>query len=1123
MRKAMSITLVLVFALVGAAAAKSVDQAGTLEKLQYMDLSGSAKDFAGTSNAGVFSAAVAGTTYYGGTVCAADSLRWEALSNNSWSFQTGVGSSIVPGGGSTYPGVDPNKAVGLHQTMQGWVGFDNTYSELTYFRRLSTASTACVGAGAGLAGSWSYYAGVLAAEADVLCYSAGVGYGNAWHICVGKTFAWAGGAVTLGFKFANDSEPGFDFTNVICDTSGGANEDVVITSYDGPVSGTASLSLTPGIELPVAGPHAIVIKFCADSDGAYSDQDGLYDTSCGEFAVDDISVSGGATQAPNPSTFESGDGGWLLLPAAAGAGGEWSNLVPESLLPAKLTPCTCTTADTVLVFEDLGVSGHGEFQDNLACSPWIDLGPTGFNNQAPGKFINYSIYAELPLLNYIFAQFNTQWYPQVCLSTGKLITSPWTGDGFVYYFGGVPQCTTAASAVDGRNVNEVSSIIPNGAEQVRIAVGMLSYCRFFGNCTGATNYTPTFDNIRLGVYGNPLAPYISTSTIQVPQDAFPENGGLSGTAPGRLDAGLVKGATSPEIGSSLGDTLIVTGGTGGAEVWVDFAVDPGPGINPGNFTAWRNSHVSRGTHDGQAWYSARMDSAEQGSSGPVSGRWMTSYHESDANFAGTDRTTDPTDLDPKGGQSRLANDIFPDDLFTPGTHISLFYRTKYTASADVPANWFTVPDTIIGAPPIEWECLPSSAAPDGFGGYEWNCVLYVDHFDGRGAQEYIEPALNSALGGTSGNFEGTSWDRWDVRAPSSQQCSYGRPLTSEYGANIVQTLGYTDIVWNSGNLAAFNLTKEDGDVLLPWLTLPDFPNNDIYFSGDGIVTSPIAEGASEPSARRIIQDLAGLNLRCATYRLSTCPVGGAGTDLTACVEMLAAGGAPVAGVRGVIHTGQGNGCPQLRSFDVISLGTPDRGTNAGDENYKGTKAVAGGLVSYASSATDAGGVDGLNYRIVVDGVSLHYRRGADGACDFLLGTTAVVNQRMSEVATYLGLSASACDDVAAGSGIPIGDRQPKFRTTLANFAPNPLLAGATGRIQFTMARDSKAKVDIFDVEGRLVKTVFDGIAQEGINEAFWNGSDATGNQVANGVYFYRLRANTEDFSKKMVVVRNGGN
>ncbi len=105
--------------------------------------------------------------------------------------------------------------------------------------------------------------------------------------------------------------------------------------------------------------------------------------------------------------------------------------------------------------------------------------------------------------------------------------------------------------------------------------------------------------------------------------------------------------------------------------------------------------------------------------------------------------------------------------------------------------------------------------------------------------------------------------------------------------------------------------------------------------------------------------------------------------------------------------------------------------------------------------------------------------------------------------------------------MPVDPRQPSFKTALANFAPNPLLNGAKGTIQFTMARDAKAAVEIFDVNGRLVRTVFDGVAKEGLNVVHWDGTDSGSRSVASGVYFYRLKANDEEYAKKLVVVRNG--
>ena len=61
---------------------------------------------------------------------------------------------------------------------------------------------------------------------------------------------------------------------------------------------------------------------------------------------------------------------------------------------------------------------------------------------------------------------------------------------------------------------------------------------------------------------------------------------------------------------------------------------------------------------------------------------MTAYHEADPSFMGDDCTLDPNDLDPNGQATRLKNDIFPDNLFTPGTRVCLFYKARAEFSGD---------------------------------------------------------------------------------------------------------------------------------------------------------------------------------------------------------------------------------------------------------------------------------------------------------------------------------------------------------------------------------------------------------------------------------------------------------
>jgi hypothetical protein len=75
-----------------------------------------------------------------------------------------------------------------------------------------------------------------------------------------------------------------------------------------------------------------------------------------------------------------------------------------------------------------------------------------------------------------------------------------------------------------------------------------------------------------------------------------------------------------------------------------------------------------------------------------------------------------------------------------------------------------------------------------------------------------------------------------------------------------------------------------------------------------------------------------------------------------------------------------------------------------------------------------------------------------------------------------------------------------------------------GRLRFTMAKDAAASLEVFDLQGRLVTTLFNGPAKTGDNEVTWDGRDRSGYSVANGVYFYRFQALDQDQTRKVVIV-----
>ena len=85
-----------------------------------------------------------------------------------------------------------------------------------------------------------------------------------------------------------------------------------------------------------------------------------------------------------------------------------------------------------------------------------------------------------------------------------------------------------------------------------------------------------------------------------------------------------------------------------------------------------------------------------------------------------------------------------------------------------------------------------------------------------------------------------------------------------------------------------------------------------------------------------------------------------------------------------------------------------------------------------------------------------------------------------------------------------GDRRHAPRRRLRRHLrafPNP----ARGPVVFTFAAGAqRARLQIFDVMGRHVRDVFAGLAPAGEHAVLWDGTDAHGVRVANGIYLARL-------------------
>jgi flagellar hook assembly protein FlgD len=70
-----------------------------------------------------------------------------------------------------------------------------------------------------------------------------------------------------------------------------------------------------------------------------------------------------------------------------------------------------------------------------------------------------------------------------------------------------------------------------------------------------------------------------------------------------------------------------------------------------------------------------------------------------------------------------------------------------------------------------------------------------------------------------------------------------------------------------------------------------------------------------------------------------------------------------------------------------------------------------------------------------------------------------------------------------------------------------------------MPERAHAQIRIYDVGGRLLRTLVDETLDAGPHQTVWDGVDGRGRQVASGVYWAKLRAGDRTAVRKLVHLR----
>ena len=100
----------------------------------------------------------------------------------------------------------------------------------------------------------------------------------------------------------------------------------------------------------------------------------------------------------------------------------------------------------------------------------------------------------------------------------------------------------------------------------------------------------------------------------------------------------------------------------------------------------------------------------------------------------------------------------------------------------------------------------------------------------------------------------------------------------------------------------------------------------------------------------------------------------------------------------------------------------------------------------------------------------------------------------------------------------VGDEVLPTVFALGKAVPNPFNPQTT--IRFAVPTGGgRVTLKVFDLSGRTVRTLVDGVMAAGNHSAIWTGDDDAGRRMASGNYFYRLDGPGFSETRKMVLVK----
>jgi hypothetical protein len=116
---------------------------------------------------------------------------------------------------------------------------------------------------------------------------------------------------------------------------------------------------------------------------------------------------------------------------------------------------------------------------------------------------------------------------------------------------------------------------------------------------------------------------------------------------------------------------------------------------------------------------------------------------------------------------------------------------------------------------------------------------------------------------------------------------------------------------------------------------------------------------------------------------------------------------------------------------------------------------------------------------------------------------------------FVGFVSGAIAEVS----VPVGVRQVPAPTAGVLFEARPTVTGDFTQLAFKLPDAASVRCRVFDVRGRRVREIADGIFGAGLHEFTWDTRDDSARRVRSGVYLVQLQVNGSSSTRKVIVTR----